>query len=282
MKITILVENSKSPSNLALKHEHGLSLHILHNGKCILYDLGASDAFARNASVLGVDVPSVDTAVISHHHFDHGGGFSSFLRLNRDAKIYLGNPPDGKCYFKAFGLRVQEIGLDDSLFEANPDRFVFVNENVEILPGVFVLSKIELSNPKPKGNKYLYLKRDSKWQLDDFSHEIMLVIKDQDGLVLFSGCSHNGILNMMDTVNKAFDGFPIKSIIGGFHLVGLPMFNTMAGRKAEIRELGRKILSNPIERVYTGHCTGQKAYHVLKSEMDAKLSPLHTGMIIEI
>lgn len=280
MKITILVENTASPSNTELQGEHGLSIHVLHNDKSILFDMGTSDAFVKNASVLGVDLSSVDIAVISHHHFDHGGGLSAFLQLNQEAKIYLRNAPDGKSYFRAFWFLKRPIGLDESLFEAYPERFVFVDENVEILPDVFIISKIELSYPKPKGNKYLYLKRDSEWHLDDFSHELMLVIREKDGLVIFSGCSHNGMLNMIDTVNKQFDGFPIKAVVGGFHLIGLPMFNTMAGREAEIREIGRKALNYPVDIVYSGHCTGQKAYTVLKDEMSEKLSPLHTGMII--
>jgi 7,8-dihydropterin-6-yl-methyl-4-(beta-D-ribofuranosyl)aminobenzene 5'-phosphate synthase len=58
MKITVLAENTESPSNGELQNEHGLSIHILHNGKSILFDMGASDAFSRNACVLGVDLSS--------------------------------------------------------------------------------------------------------------------------------------------------------------------------------------------------------------------------------
>ena len=118
--------------------------------------------------------------------------------------------------------------------------------------------------------------------MDDFSHELMLVIREKDGLVIFSGCSHNGMLNMIDTVNKKFAGFPIKAVIGGFHLIGLPPFNSMGDSKAEIGEIGRQTLTYPIDAVYSGHCTGQKAYTVLKDEMSEKLTQLHTGMVIEI
>jgi len=281
MEITILAENTASPSNPELQSEHGLSIHILHHGKSILFDMGTSDAFVKNASVLGVDLSSVDIAVISHHHFDHGGGLSSFLGLNQNANIYLRNAPDGESYLRAFWFLKRYIGLDESLLAAYPDRFVFVDENIEIFPDVFVISKIALSYPKPKGNKYLYLKRNSGWQLDDFSHELILVIRENDGLVIFSGCSHNGILNMIDTVNKKFAGFPIKAVIGGFHLIGFPLFNTMAGSKAGIREIGRKMLNFPIDMVYSGHCTGPKAYNILKDEMSEKLTQLHTGMMIE-
>ena len=126
------------------------------------------------------------------------------------------------------------------------------------------------------------MKNDSEWRLDDFSHELLLVIKENDSLVIFSGCSHNGMLNMIDTVHEEFDGIPIKAVIGGFHLVGLPMFNTMAGSRSEVEDIGRRALTYPVESVYSGHCTGQKAYRVLKNVMGEKLNQLHTGAVIEI
>jgi len=146
---------------------------------------------------------------------------------------------------------------------------------------VLLIPKIEITYPKPKGNRYMYLEKGSTWRLDDFSHELLMVIKEEDGLVVFSGCSHNGILNMIETVNKKFAGLPIKALIGGFHLMGLPMFNTMAGSKREVADIGRQMLTYPVQAIYSGHCTGQKAYGVLKDVIGEKLNPLHTGLILE-
>jgi len=224
----------------------------------------------------------VNSAVISHHHFDHGGGLSRFIELNKSANIFLNDAPDGESYFKALGFIKRYIGLDARVFDANPKRFVFVDQNTEILPDVFILPKIELTYPKPKGNKYLYIKKHSEWRFDEFLHELILVIKEEEGLVVFSGCSHNGIPNIIDTVNKQFGGIPIKAVIGGFHLIGLPMFNTMAGSKREVEEVGRKTLTYSVEKVYSGHCTGQKAYRVLKGVMGEKLDQLHTGVVIDL
>ena len=281
MRITTLIENSKEASETKLHNEHGLSFHISFQGNNILFDTGASDLFSKNADVMGIDLSIVHSAVISHHHYDHGGGLSRFLELNKDAKIYLREAPDGESYFRAMWFIKRYVGLDGSLLEANPDRFVFLDEIVEILPSVYIIPKIELTYPKPKGNKYLYVKKGSEWRLDDFSHELILLIKDHDGLVIFSGCSHNGMLNMIDTVTKKFGRTPIKAVIGGFHLIGLPMFDTMAGSRSEIEEIGRKTLTYPIESIYSGHCTGKKAYRVLKDVLGDKLNQLHTGVVIQ-
>lgn len=282
MKITVLTENNPDFSNSALIHEHGLSLHINFQEKNILFDAGITDAFAKNAATLGTDLAAVDVAVISHHHYDHGGGLADFLAMNNKAKIYLKRAPAGDGYFKALGFFKRYIGLEPGLLEKHSDRFVFVDNDIEIFPGVFLFPKIEIIYPKPKGNRYLYLKQGSSWQRDDFSHELLMVLKDHDGLTIISGCSHNGVLNMIDTATKKFDEVLVKALIGGFHLVGLPMFNTMAGSKEEVAEIGRKTLRYPIERVYAGHCTGQKAYHVLKGVMGEQLDQLHTGKVISL
>ncbi len=280
MEITILIENTEESSNTKLLHEHGLSVHISCQGNNILFDTGASDSYSKNAERLGIDLSSVQAAVISHHHYDHGGGLSRFLELNKEAKIYLADAPDGECYFRALWFLRRYIGLDESVLEANPERFVFVDEIIEILPDVYLIPNIVKTYPKPKGNKYLYVKRGAEWRLDDFTHELVLAIKENDSLVIFTGCAHNGLLNMIDSVNKKFEGIPIEAVIGGFHLMGLPMFNTMAGSRSEVEGIGRKVLTYPVESVYTGHCTGQKAYRVLKNVMGQKLNQLHTGTII--
>ena len=85
MRITSIVENT---SHTGLSVEHGLSLYIERkDGQVILFDMGQTSLFAQNAEQLGLSIPAVDTAIISHGHYDHGGGLRTFLSLNDKARI---------------------------------------------------------------------------------------------------------------------------------------------------------------------------------------------------
>jgi len=282
MNVTTLIENRPTKTDSRLVSEWGLSLHIAFNGHDILFDTGASGSFAKNAEHLSVNLASIGTAVLSHHHCDHGGGLRRFFELNSRAKVHLGAPPHGDCSFKAFGLLNKYIGLEKSVTTDYSNRFETVLEPTEILPDVFIFPQILGSRPKPAGNRHLFLKNDHTLALDDFAHEIVMAIKEDGKLVVFTGCSHNGILNMVDTVAKAFEGTPIKAAIGGFHLVAIPPFNFMTGNKREVEELGRSILDYPVEKTYTGHCTGTRAFGFLQAVMGERIIDLQTGSCFEI
>jgi 7,8-dihydropterin-6-yl-methyl-4-(beta-D-ribofuranosyl)aminobenzene 5'-phosphate synthase len=83
MKISVLCENTTKKENIL--SEHGLSLFIETEKHKILFDMGQSDAFLKNAKTLGIDLSTVDIAILSHGHYDHGGGLRAFLEYNEKA-----------------------------------------------------------------------------------------------------------------------------------------------------------------------------------------------------
>ena len=128
MRITALVENTVGRDCVGC--EHGLSLYIETVGRTVLFDMGQSDLFLRNAQALGLDLAAVDVAVLSHGHYDHGGGLATFLKLNNHAPVYMSR----HAFEPHFNGTEKYIGLD-SLLQAS-GRIVYVDEEKEIAPGL--------------------------------------------------------------------------------------------------------------------------------------------------
>ncbi len=280
MKVTALIENTRMQGRSDLHHEWGLSFHIAYENKNILFDMGASGAFVQNAARLGCPIQDVDAAVISHHHVDHGGGLGAFLSANQKARVYLcANSPD--CYVQLFGFFKRYVGLNKRLLTQYADRIEFINRPTEIFPQVFLLTEIQQVYPLPRGDRFLFVERAGRLVPDDFAHELVLVIRQDDGLTLFTGCSHTGILNMIETARKRFPGVPIRNTFGGFHLIDwpLPLLDsvTMGASESDVQEIGRQVLTCGVDQVSSCHCTGAKAQRVLQSIMGEHLHSFRTG-----
>jgi len=138
MIIKTLVDNISTDENLG--SEHGLSLYIETKNHRILFDTGASPLFSENAKKMDIDLSKVDLAIISHGHYDHGGGLKTFLDINSQAKIYLNKRAFGDYYSNQVDGSKKYIGLDKTLI--SNDRFIYldgqfeIDEELELLSGV--------------------------------------------------------------------------------------------------------------------------------------------------
>lgn len=128
VKIVVLMENTSCREDIIC--EHGLSIYIESGDAKILFDAGQTGAFAENAAALGVDLAAVDFAVLSHGHYDHGGGLAKFLEINKRAPVYLHRAAVDP-HFNAAG---KYIGLDRALMGSG--RLVFTQAQWEIAPGI--------------------------------------------------------------------------------------------------------------------------------------------------
>ena len=88
MRIVPLVENTTKSE---LKAKHWLSLYIETKLHKILFDLGSDNTLFENAVKRNIDISKVDTVIISHGHFDHGGALKKFLDVNSSANILYKN-----------------------------------------------------------------------------------------------------------------------------------------------------------------------------------------------
>lgn len=279
MKFMALIENTKISDQF--QAENGLSLLFSMDNKQFLFDAGQSGAFIENSKNLHVDLTKIDYVILSHGHFDHGGGLIPFLSINKTAKIYLNDHTDRDYIIKIFGFN-KKIGLNPRLFSEFADRLIIVNETTYLTPNVILIPKIVRKFPIPKGDHLLYVRDGNKLTPDSFDHELLLVVKSPNGLVLVSGCSHNGILNMMATVKETFPNEPIQNVIGGLHLIGNPLFRTIAEKNSDVEHIAKELFNIVQGKIYTGHCTGLKGFDLLKSYMGDRIQHISTGLTFEL
>lgn len=271
IKIVTLVENTSVSSLYNCKP--GLSLYIETENHKILFDVGPNELFYKNAQKLNINIGEVDIVVISHGHKDHGGALKYFMKYNKKAKIYIRESALNPHFIKVFG-----IPFNVSIDCTENERIVLTNDIMIIDDELTLFSNIENKLFFAKSNNVLYEMRHEKLVKDDFSHEQNLLIKTADNTLLISGCSHVGIVNI---INKAEEiaTTPIRNVIGGFHL-----YNPSTKRyESDGLILGiADVLKEKAANYYTCHCTGKKAYKKMKNILGDRLTYLATGSQISI
>ncbi|MBW9147679.1 MBL fold metallo-hydrolase [Clostridium sp. CM028] len=278
MKLTALIEN-KATGNLS--GEHGLAVHIEYNGKQYLLDTGASNKFQNNANKLGIDLKNIDTAALSHCHYDHSGGYVGFFSENSKAKVYLQSAAR-ELYYAKLGLIKIYNGIPRGILDTYSDRFVFVDGDYEIDEGVWLISHKTIGLAARGKKAHMYRKTEKGFVADDFQHEQSLVFEVENGLVILNSCCHGGVDNIIEEVMETFNGKEVLAIIGGFHLMGIIGTKSMSGKPEEVRALGKRLFDLNVKHIYTGHCTGNPAYKVLKEKLGERLQYFSTGTTVEL
>ena len=269
MIIKVLAENTSASAESG--SEHGLSLYIETEKHRLLFDTGASGLFAENAQKLGVDLTTVDLAVISHGHYDHGGGLKTFLNINNKASIYLHQRAFEQLYANRSGGVKTYIGLDKELLPN--DRFILCGNHLKLDEELELFSGVKATRLVPSGNTDLLMKAEETFVQDDFAHEQNLIISNNGKTLLIAGCAHNGIINIIDQF-KAEKGCLPDYVIGGFHLYNHG--NKQNEAPGIVDKLGKLLLETRAQ-YYTCHCTGIESYNRLKAVMGENIDYISTG-----
>ena len=269
MLIKTLVENTSIHDSV--QPAHGLSFYIETNGHKILFDLGPDDFFEKNAEHLGVDISSVDIVVISHGHADHGGGLKRFFELNESAMVYVQKQAFEKHFSRRSAAEIKFIGLDKALSENK--RIVFVEQQASIGDSLKIFADVSDAQGLPTDNKSLFMEGVQGLEPDDFIHEQNLVICENDRKVLFLGCAHKGILNILARFYELYGRYP-DDVLGGFHLYSQSRHTGEPPEK--IRQLS-ELLKKMNSHFYTCHCTGTEPYQLMKTYMSGQINYLAAG-----
>jgi 7,8-dihydropterin-6-yl-methyl-4-(beta-D-ribofuranosyl)aminobenzene 5'-phosphate synthase len=234
VRLTILGDNAVTRPGV--KAVWGFACLVEARGHTVLFDTGADPAVLKeNLAALEVSPARIEAVVISHFHGDHTWGAPGLGKLP-GPRVFAGHPKETAA--------LQSAGL----------RLVPVSDTTTVFDGVTV------SAPLPFGGI------DKVW-------EQCLSLETPAGLVVVVGCSHPGILPMLEQVKRQ-TGRPLHLVIGGFHLLGRP--------DAEVRQIAATMQEMGVAHVSATHCTGDAAVQVFRDVFGKRYVSAGVGAVMDL
>jgi len=237
MEIQIVFDNTSSSGEFT----PGWGFSCLVD-KTILFDTGEkSEYIFTNMENLDIDVSKIEKVVISHDHWDHTGGLWGILERTEGIDVY-GCPN----FSEEFKKRVISLG----------GNLILTEKLTQIKKDIFATGEIE-------GN-----------YKGSFIAEQALLIKREEGIIIITGCSHPGIVKIIQEIKNNFPGERIKLVFGGFHL--------MDKDDREVGLIVEKFKSLEVETVGPTHCTGYEAQAKFRDAYKDKFIGIAAGKTFEI
>lgn len=265
---------------------HGLSLlitaHIGTARRTVLFDAGPDPAtFIRNADILGVDFSAIDAVVLSHGHWDHAGGLVSAIEAV--ARAGSGRRIDCFVHPGMFAERGMQRPNGEVLkFEPVPDPEALARSGANAVstrdPQVLADGAFYLSGEIPRRTPYEagfpgHVRRANggSWEPDPLIMDerfLCVHVKDK-GQLVFSACSHAGVVNVLNHARSTFPAVPLYGVLGGLHLSG--------ATEKVIPQTVEDLRTFDLKMVAPAHCTGWRAVAALAGAFGDALVPAAVG-----
>ncbi len=258
MTITILTDNFPGDNTGA---EHGLSYLIEHDGKKLLFDAGKSDLFLKNASAMGIDIADIDMIILSHGHFDHGGGLEYL-----EGGTLVCHP---KCFVKRYRNKDNlYIGLKNSRDDISKKfNLILAEKPYKIIDRIYFSGEIpRITGFESQSTSFEFEDGTPDFVMDDSAAGFLL----KDGLFVVTGCGHSGIVNTLEHMREITGTDKIYGIMGGFHLKEIDR---------QTRETIQYLKDNKVQHVYPSHCTAPPVLSLFLKTFDAE--QVVTGGVFE-
>jgi 7,8-dihydropterin-6-yl-methyl-4-(beta-D-ribofuranosyl)aminobenzene 5'-phosphate synthase len=232
-KITVIYDNVSF--NSRLKTDWGFAALIEHRGTNLMFDTGGDGpTLLKNMEALDIEASQIQGVVLSHAHKDHTGGLVDFLKSGIQSQVYL--HPAFPENFKREIARLTKV--------------VITNPGMVIAEGIHTTGEMH--------NKI---------------SEQALLINTGRGTVIVNGCSHPGIVSVIELAKELLPA-PVHLVMGGFHLKD--------HQQIEITEITQAFRRLGVEKVAPSHCTGDKAIKYFMKNYGVSFVSSGVGKIIYV
>lgn len=286
LRVTVLMDDYAGGDS-GLLSQHGAS-YLLEagyakdrgSGRTILFDTSQSaDPVLGNMAALGKDPQDIDLIFLSHCHYDHTSGLVGILKASNRCRVpVVGHPSIFRpSYSVKPALRPVGMGPGSSPEEIREagGELILTSEPLPLMPGVIstgeITRRVELESSPTISLQTI---EEGKQITDQMADDTSLVLIMPEGLVIITGCSHAGIISIIETAIRLTGVKKIAAVIGGFHLID--------AEDERIDKTVDYLAGLDVGLVYTGHCSGLKAEGRLLESLQDRFKKLRTGMVIDI
>lgn len=280
MKVAVLMENTAQEGSVWCRSTACPCISNIGGRGCCWMG-AASGRFADNAQKLGVDLADVDLGVLSHGHYDHADGLRRFFSSTREPKVYV--RPPGRRALLLHDRGGTQIYWRPPGYLGGGQRAACPSTGTYGAAGGWVAAADGPKDPAFMGKaSNLVCKRgEDDFVPDDFSHEQSLVLEGERGLVVFNSCSHGGIVNIVRGVLDQLPGKRVHAVVGGLHMYAKGGTG-MNCSPEYVQSVADALKALGVERILTGHCTGQPALERLTEYFGPGCQGLYTGQVFTL